>query len=299
MTDSPLQDIQSVRARVEFFQTRKESGWGVARIRAGAKKYIAVGDWPDEVLNEDIVELVGTVINHPQYGEQFALTRVVAHYPARQDAIQEWLEMRLPNIGPERAQEIVRKFGVGLWDVIAERPERLQEIKGLTEARVAEIVVAYNQHAFERDLIVKLLALGLNGRQATAAVKRWAKDTLPRLQDDPYCLFLSGVADFILVDSIAVKDYQVQRTDPRRICALLRSMLDEDLAKGNTTAIRHTMLYQLSRKLDLPQPVVEEILQKTPNVPFVLAAKNVSALSAYEAECRIAARVKNLVEAWS
>lgn len=292
-------DIQSIRAVIEFFQVKKENNWGIARIRAGAKKYVAVGEWPEGCQNGDIVEIVGTVGNHPQYGEQLAITRVVAHFPARADAIQEWLEARLPHVGPERAQAIVKKFGAELWNILDERPERLQEIPGLTPERVAELLVAYRQHAFERELVVQLLALGLNGRQATSALKRWGKETLPNIAQDPYLLFLEGITDFLLIDAIAKREYKVRHDDPRRVCALLRSLLDEELQKGSTTAIRHTLLQALARKLDLPKPKVEEILAVSKNAPFVLTEKNVSAMSAYQAEAKIAARVRNLMRAWS
>ena len=293
-----MTEVQAIRGHVTYFRHQSATGWGVASVRSGAKVHTMVGEWPLEVRNGDLVEVIGTITNHPHYGEQFAVARVVAFYPCRDDATEIWLADNLPNIGPERAKAIVQKFGADLWTVLEERPERLLEVPGVTKDRLAELVAVYAQRRFERDIMLKLLEHGLNGRQAATALKRWGQDTMKWITDDPYILFSEGMADFVLVDAIATRDFQVQRDDPRRVCALLESLLQEELAKGNTLALRHTLLHTLSRKLDLQRAALDEILAKARTGRFQLDDKYIALSQAADAEANIAKKIGRLL-AWT
>ena len=45
----------------------------------------------------------------------------------------------IKGIGPKIAAEIVARFGVGVLDILEKHPERLLEVKGITENRLEDI----------------------------------------------------------------------------------------------------------------------------------------------------------------
>lgn len=255
-------ELQSLRGRIHF-RVRKPGGWGAGTvIPQGAKTWRSgspfVGVVPEEVEDGDLVELAVLEKKHPRYGDQYEVQALLVHYPSAGTAVVEWMITRLPNIGPERAEAIVNRWGGELWDVLESDPLKLTAIAGITEERAQAIHEAYQAHAEERQMVLELVRLGLTAKQAGKAAAMWRGQALAWVRRNPYLLYTELEVPFETVDPIALRKLDVDPKDARRIEAFMMTKLEEAVRyKGDCAVLRHTLVQSVSSALKLSRKDVE------------------------------------------
>ena len=205
------------------------------------------GELLPECVEGSVLDVLGDIVVHKQYGKQFKITSVVAHLPGDYHGIQKWLAIHLPWIGPERSKLLLRRFGVNIWNVIERCPHRCTEISGITEDRVADITAAYDKVRQQRIIIVELLDLGLSMQQAQEAVSKWGSRALDHIQERPYALYYTLESiKFSVVDQIALK-LGVSKTASMRIEAFaLKCLRDNTLPGGHCMMVLHTLVAKVA-----------------------------------------------------
>lgn len=295
-----MSELKIVRGRV-YFHHRRGGGWGVGTINpVGAKTFSNgqpfVGVLPTDVEDGDLVEVTGVEKKHPRFGMQLEVQAVLAHFPSDNSAIVEWMVMRLPNIGPKRAEALAERFGAELWEVIEHKPERLSEVSGITEERAQEICTAYEAHAAERQIILDLVELGLTATFAAKAVKMWRGEAGAVIRQNPYVLSIQLDIPLDDVDRIALRRLKVPKDDPRRIEAYVVAALQEALSSGDCSVLRHTLTRKVAVHLKLKVPVVTERLEDFEAV--VVYDKQVLLESIDSAERIVAGKICDLMEGY-
>ena len=209
----------------------------------------------------DTVEADGRWDDHQRYGRQFKATRVKSVVPADASGAISWLCSYVPHFGRKRATDLVEAYGVpGIWDVIEQTPERLTEIRGLTEQRVAEVVAAYREHRLERDRMVRLRTWGLSDGQIARVLAAWGERTEEMLQSNPYQLDdLHGVG-FRTADTIAQR-MGLPRTAPARIRAGARHILEQAAVAGHVYVPMGKLVGMTASLLEVTQEDVREHIQ--------------------------------------
>jgi ATP-dependent exoDNAse (exonuclease V) alpha subunit len=182
----------------------------------------------------DIVHVEGTWVQDPKYGLQFQATSCVAAVIATDEALVRFLE-RFPQVGPRRAQEIVQRFGgVALTlKVIDEAPEKLAEVAGITPERAQAIHMAFIEQAGLREVLIYLAGLKLTPRAQAWCVEHWGKDAALFIEEDPYALMEVPGVGFARADEVAMAR-GLEASDPRRLAAMVRDLLDEAERDGHT-----------------------------------------------------------------
>lgn len=208
---------------------------------------------PANIEEGDLVELMGAMQVHPKYGPQFKIEAVIAHLPGDARGIAEWLIDRFPQIGPQRAQEVVQRFGNKLWTVLEEKPQMLLEIQGINQVRLDEILSAYRAFETERETAIALVKLGLSITEAGKAIRLWGTvNVMGQLEANPYSLFFHVSMSFEAVDKIALKHFNVALDDPRRVGACITHKLHKALENGDCCMIKHTLVQAVHGDLRLP-----------------------------------------------
>lgn len=181
----------------------------------------------------DTVEAEGQWDHHARYGKQFKAREIRSVVPANASGVIAWLTAYVPHFGRKRATDLVERYGVpGIWDVIEHRPHELLEVKGITEARVADIVSAYRENRVERDRMVRFRTWGLTDGQTARVLAAWGSAAEERLTANPYSLVeLDGIG-FLTADSIALR-MGLERQAPARIREGARHVLEEAARAGH------------------------------------------------------------------
>ena len=135
------------------------------------------------------VTVYGYMVNHPSYGEQFRAETIEARLPEDRTAILSYLSSGvLPYIGPSTAKKIVAKFGDDTLTVIAETPQRLCELKGITEQKAAIISNEFRRMYGVREVVAWFARYGMTAQQAVTCYRALGPHTVEALTQNPYLL---------------------------------------------------------------------------------------------------------------
>ena len=126
-----------------------DNGYTVLNLVSGEAEITCVGIFSAIAEGENI-EASGDYTDHPTYGKQFKVESFEEKAPEDEEAIERYLGSgAIRGIGLALAARIVRRFKADTFRIIEEEPERLAEVKGISERKAMEIADQVNE---KRDL---------------------------------------------------------------------------------------------------------------------------------------------------
>lgn len=184
----------------------EENGYTVFVMKGveGQEELTCVGTFP--VISQGVtMEASGSYINHHVYGKQFQITSFVEKMPEGALAMERYLGSgAIKGIGAALAARIVRHFGEDTLRIVEEEPERLAEIKGISEKKAREIAVQTAEKADMRKAMMFLQKYGISLNLGAKIYQKYGDSVYSVLQENPYRLAddISGVG-FKIADEIA------------------------------------------------------------------------------------------------
>lgn len=181
-------------------------GYVVVKVRVKGRSDLVtvVGAFPCPRPGET-VRFGGTWQSHAKYGEQFRADRMETTAPATVTGMEKYLGSGLvKGIGPVMAGRIVRAFGMDTLGVIEETPERLLDIEGIGEKRLARITGAWAEQKEIRNVMLFLQSHGVSAGFAVKIFRQYGNAALALLRENPYRLATDiwGIG-FLTADRIA------------------------------------------------------------------------------------------------
>ncbi len=176
------------------------------------------------------LKLQGEWVNG-KYGVQFEVSQWEEIIPLTETGILNYLSSGLlKNIGAKTAEEVVARFGLDSLRVIEEEPERLLEIRGITEERLEEIKAAFVETRQLRSIITLLAPFKLTPKAALRIYNFFGPSSVDILRKSPYSLCQIPGYGFLRVDAIMQKN-NCDFHDPMRIRGAIHCALEN--ARGN------------------------------------------------------------------
>ena len=216
--------------------------------RTGAIKMELEGSWADG-----------------KYGKQFQVSVWHEQVPPTIEGILGYLSSGLlKGIGPKTAGEIVQRFGTDSLNVIEHQPEKLLEIKGITEDKLEEIKTGYAESKAVRDLMTVLAPFKLTPKTAMKIYDHFGPDGAALLRKSFYQLCQIPGFGFKKVDAIVVKSGG-DLHDPMRVRGALFYALEKSRTEGGhlyleaekllgeALTLLNEKIPQLDQRLQLPQ----------------------------------------------
>lgn len=239
-----------------------DSGYAVFEVDAGGTDVVVAGN-VGGVDNGMSVTVYGHMVNHPSYGEQFRAETIEARLPEDRTAILSYLSSGvLPYIGPSTAKKIVAKFGDDTLTVIAETPQRLCELKGITEQKAAIISNEFRRMYGVREVVAWFARYGMTAQQAVTCYRALGPHTVEALTQNPYLLCGEPLQlKFGQVDTIAAA-LQFETGCRLRVAAGLLYALRHNAGNGHTCLPRDKLLESTSKFLRLPLGDLEAALDE-------------------------------------
>ena len=184
----------------------EENGYAVLRLVEETGELMTVVGCIPGVVQGERLAAVGVWEEHPQHGPQFKAEEAECLLPEEEEEIEHYLASgAIKGIGPSTAEKIVARFGTESFAVIAEEPERLTCIKGITAKRAQEIAESFRQRMGVKRLMEFLSRYELPVTVGVQLYKRFGADALERVQDNPYLLATEDCGvDFARSDEIAL-----------------------------------------------------------------------------------------------
>ena len=190
----------------EIIYRNTDNGYTVAVIDCNDENITAVGKFP-QVSQGEFVELEGSFTKHNRYGEQFNASKVKIAKPNTKDGIVKYLSSGLiRGVGPVTALSIVNKFGEDTLDVIEYNPQRLTEIRGISERKANEIAQAFQEIRKMQDSVMLMQEYEISTNLAVKIYNTYFDKTELILKENPYklCEDVDGIG-FFTADRIAKK----------------------------------------------------------------------------------------------
>ena len=257
------QQLMKLEGTVEHvIYENADSGYAVFEVDAGGTDVVVAGN-VGGVDNGMSVTVYGHMVNHPSYGEQFRAETIEARLPEDRTAILSYLSSGvLPYIGPSTAKKIVAKFGDDTLTVIAETPQRLCELKGITEQKAAIISNEFRRMYGVREVVAWFARYGMTAQQAVTCYRALGPHTVEALTQNPYLLCGEPLQlKFGQVDTIAAA-LQFETGCRLRVAAGLLYALRHNAGNGHTCLPRNKLLESTSKFLRLPLGDLEAALDE-------------------------------------
>ena len=277
----------------------KDNGYTVLVLICEEEELTCVGIFSDIAEGENI-EAYGEFTDHPTYGRQFQVKSFEEKAPQDEVAIERYLGSgAIKGIGIALAARIVRRFKEDTFRIIEEEPERLSEIKGISERKAREIADQMIEKRDMREAFVFLQQYGISNTLAVKIYDKYGMGLYGIMKENPYRLAedISGVG-FKIADEIASK-IGIHTDSDYRIRSGILYVLLQGTGEGHTylplglLAERTAMLLGLSEKSIEPQ-IQNLAMDKKLVIKLKGDEKCVYASSYYYAELKCARMLHDL-----
>ena len=220
-----------------------------------------VGSFPS-ITQGASIEATGVYTHHPVYGKQFQISSFVEKMPEDTDGIERYLGSgAIKGIGAALAARIVRRFGEDTLRIVEEEPERLAEVKGISEKKAREIAAQVSEKTDMRRAMIFLQKYGISLNLGAKIYQKYKESVYTVLQENPYRLAedISGVG-FKIADEIAARIGIHADSDYRIRSGMLYTRCSRLLGVDPSYMEKHLMDMVIDRKLLLKEKNGETIV---------------------------------------
>ena len=200
---------ESITGYIDHIIFRNEDNGYTVMVLKGVSEedeLTCVGSFP-VVTQGASVELEGNFTQHPVYGKQFQAVRLTEKMPEDALAMERYLGSgAIKGIGAALAGRIVRHFGDETFQIVENEPERLSEVKGISEKKAREIAMQIAEKSDMRKAMMFLQKYGISLNLGAKIYQKYGDSVYSVLQENPYRLAddISGVG-FKIADEIAYR----------------------------------------------------------------------------------------------
>ncbi|MCI9613646.1 MAG: ATP-dependent RecD-like DNA helicase [Dorea sp.] len=199
--------MDSIKGYVEHIVFRNdENGYTVFQLNNDAGEVTCVGNF-HFIEEGELLELSGEYITHKLYGLQFKVESSQICEPEDLMSIERYLGSgSIKGIGASLAGRIVKKFKEDTFRIIEEEPERLAEIKGISERKAREISLQVSEKKDMRQAMIYLQKYGISATLAAKIYQHYGQNVYRVIEENPYQLadHVQGVG-FKTADEIAAR----------------------------------------------------------------------------------------------
>lgn len=195
----------TIEGYVEHIIFRNEdNGYTVLNLMSEGSEVTCVGVF-EYVSEGELLELHGTYVEHATYGQQLKVDSYETKIPEDTIAMERYLGSgAIKGIGAALAARIVRRFGEDTMRILDEEPERLAEVKGISEAKAREIAQQVAEKSEMRSAMMFLQQYGISVALGVKIYGKYGSRVYSVLRENPYRLAedIQGIG-FRIADEIA------------------------------------------------------------------------------------------------
>ena len=237
---------------------KPENGYTVLSLVCKEEEITCTGVFSAIAEGENI-EVTGEYTDHPTYGRQFKVESFEERAPEDEEAIERYLGSgAIRGIGVALAARIVRRFKDDTFRIIEEEPERLAEIKGISERKAMEIAHQVNEKRDLRQAMIFLQQYGITMNLAVKIYNKYGQEVYQILKENPYKLAddIEGVG-FRTADEIAARIGIRSDSDYRIRSGVLYVLLNAS-GEGHTYLPQEELTKRASELLEVAPEHVEK-----------------------------------------
>lgn len=254
-------DVEKVTGYVEHIVFRnEENGYTVFHLENEDGEVTCVGNL-NFITEGEMLELEGEYVNHSVYGNQLKVLAYRVKEPEDLVSIERYLGSgAIKGIGQTMASRIVKKFREDTFRIIEEEPERLAEIKGISERKAMEIASQMEEKKDMRKSMIYLQKYGISTKLAAKIYQRYGMKVHQILEENPYRLAddIEGVG-FRTADEIAAR-IGIHTDSDYRIRSGLFYILQQAVVEGHIYLPEELLLRRAKVLLGIEMEDIEKYI---------------------------------------
>ncbi|WP_302308032.1 ATP-dependent RecD-like DNA helicase [Roseburia hominis] len=235
-----------------------DNGYTVLNLVSGEAEITCVGIFSAIAEGENI-EASGDYTDHPTYGKQFKVESFEEKAPEDEEAIERYLGSgAIRGIGLALAARIVRRFKADTFRIIEEEPERLAEVKGISERKAMEIADQVNEKRDLRQAMIFLQQYGITMNLAVKVYQQYGQEVYGIIRENSYRLAddIEGVG-FRTADEIAVR-VGIRMDSDFRIRSGILYVLLQASTEGHTYLPEEELTRRTGQLLEVGEEQIEK-----------------------------------------
>ena len=244
--------------RIKF--RNEENGYSILSLAAEDDEYVLVGTFPF-ISEGDYIEAVGQTVEHPVYGDQIRVESYEMKTPEDTLSMERYLGSgAIRGVGAALAARIVKRFKADTFRIIEEEPERLSEVKGISEKLAMSIAGQMEEKKEMRQAMMFLQDYGISMNLALKIYQQYGPRLYSVVRENPYQMAddIQGVG-FKIADEIAQRAGIIADSDFRVRSGILYTLL-QSVANGHTYLPQEELFANASDLLCIPPEGMEKHL---------------------------------------
>lgn len=187
----------------------KENGFSVRIYEDKNKKHIPCKGFYLPSNEKILYEFTGKFVKNDKYGYEFIVENYKEHIVDTKDSIVTYLSSGvIKGIGPKRANDIYKKFGSRTLEIIENTPDRLLQVRGISQKSLSRIKESYAENRGAREIVSYLLPYGITPQTSTKFYNIYGKSSIDKIKENPYILCSVKGLSFLDAERVAT-DLQV------------------------------------------------------------------------------------------
>ena len=257
---SPEETIVGLVERVTYHNA--ENGFCVLRVNVkGHKDLVTIVGNLHMISAGEFVQASGSWIHDRQHGNQFKAQFLKSTPPTSLEGIERYLASgMIKGVGPVYAKKLIAAFGVDVFEVIEDSPERLRQVTGIGQSRATQIIKGWADQRIIRDIMLFLHSHKISTARAVRIYKTYGARAIEVITLDPYRLArdIRGIG-FVSADTIA-QQIGIEKSSLLRARAGITYALTKAMDDGHCGLPHHLLLTSVQELLDIPYELVVQAL---------------------------------------
>ncbi len=255
------------------------------------------------IKSGDTLNVNGRFVEHKDYGRQFKVETFEKLMPETLGALERYLANgSIKGIGEAIAKKIIGKFGQDTINVFKFEPEKLAQIKGITESKAKEMSESFIENWEVWQIVGFLERFGIGAENAKKVYDLLGINAIEQIEANPYVLIdIARGVDFKQIDQMAL-ELGISYDNQKRVESGIKYALIKSTYNGHSCVIKENLIEFVISLLDVTTENVEEnlislkikdeiIIENRDNVEWVYIE------NFYKVENEIALRLERLEKA--
>ncbi len=288
--------MAAVSGYVEKIKYRNaENGYSILSISSDKDEMVLVGTFA-YISEGDFVEASGELVEHPIYGEQIRVREYQIREPEDTASMERYLGSgAIRGVGTALAARIIRHFKADTFRVIEEEPERLAEVKGISEKMAMSISEQMEEKKELRQAMMFLQGYGISMNLALKIYNEYGPRMYGIMKENPYKIAedIVGVG-FKIADEIAGKIGIFTDSDYRIRSGLLYC-LQQAAGGGHTCLPKDELFVSAGQMLQIePERMEKQLMDLQIDKKVVVREDRVYSATCYYMELNTACMLRDL-----
>ena len=250
----------------------------------------------------DSLKVIGNFVEHKKYGRQFKVDTFEKMMPQTVGALEKYLANgNIKGVGEALAKRIVNKFGEDTVNIFKTEPQKLAQIRGISERKAIEIAESFIENWEVWQIVGFLERFGIGAEFAKKVYELLGINAIEQIEADPYILIdIARGVDFKQIDKMAL-DLGISYDNEKRIRSGIKYALIRATYNGHSCVIKENLIQFVISLLDVTTENIEDgLIELRANDEIVIEERDdgtgtwIYLANFYYTEREIALRIKRL-----